>query len=136
MTSGKRLYVAILSMGLCLIPWSARAGGNGMITEPPPSVHRFLDARNIGLQAINIAIMAADIASTKRALQVPGAREANPLTGSQGGILALKIAGVGAGLGVAYMMHRTGHHKAERVIPVIFGAPSALAAIHNAGIHR
>ena len=107
-----------------------------MITEPPPPVHRFLDARNIGLQAINIAIMAADIASTRRALQVPGAREANPLAGSQGGVLALKIAGVGAGLGVAYMMHRTGHHKAERLVPVIFGTPSALAAIHNAGIHR
>jgi len=42
----------------------------------------------------------------------------------------------GAGLGIAYVMHRSGHYKAERVIPMIFGVPSGLAALHNSGIHR
>jgi hypothetical protein len=107
-----------------------------MVVEGPSPVHRFFDAKNIGLQSLNILVMAADIASTKRALQVQGTSEMNPLSGSQGGLLALKIAGVGAGMGIAYMMHRSGHHKVERVIPLISGAPSALAAVHNAGIHR
>jgi hypothetical protein len=34
------------------------------------------------------------------------------------------------------MMHKTGHHKAERLIPLMFGVPSGIAAIHNFGIHN
>jgi len=34
------------------------------------------------------------------------------------------------------MMHRSGHHRAERAIPIIFGLPSGIAAAHNFGIHR
>ena len=136
MTSNKRPWVRVLAMGICLIPLSATAGADPMIVEGPVPVHRFLDAKNLGLQSLNLLIMAADIATTKQALQVPGTSEMNPFVRSQGGMLALKIAGVGAGLGIAYMMHRSGHHKVERVIPLMFGAPSALAAAHNAGIHR
>lgn len=132
----RRSFVLVLAMGICLTPSSAMAGPNPMLVESPVPAHRFFDAKNIGLQSINVLIMAADIASTKQALQVPGTHEMNPVSGSQGGMLALKFAGVGAGLGIAYMMHRSGHHKAERVIPLILGAPSALAAAHNAGIHR
>jgi hypothetical protein len=136
MTSKKRPYVLLVAIGLGLIPGAALAGGNAFVVEPAAPVHRFLDAKNLGLQSINILIMAADIASTRRALQTPGAREANPLAGSQGALLALKIAGVGASLGIAYMMHRSGHHTIERVIPAILGGPSAIAAIHNVAIHR
>jgi hypothetical protein len=106
-----------------------------MVVESPAPVHRFLDAKNIALQSLNALIMAADLASTRRALQVPGTRELNPLSRSEGAQISLKVAGVGAGLGIAYMMHRTGHHKAERIVPLILGVPSAVAAAHNAGIH-
>jgi len=132
----KRPRILILAIGICLLPLPATAGGNGMLLESPAPVHKFLDGKNLGLQSINILIMAADIAATKRAVQVPGAREMNPLVGNQGAMIALKIAGVGAGFGMAYMMHKSGHHKLERAIPLIFGAPSAVAALHNSGIHR
>jgi len=135
MMSSRRAFILLLMMGFCLIPSSALAGANPMVVENPPPVHRFLDAKNFGFQSLNALIMAADLASTQRALQVPGTREMNPLSRSQGAMIALKVAGAGAGLGIAYMMHRTGHHKAERVIPLILGVPSALAAAHNAGIH-
>jgi len=134
--SNRRAFILVLTMGLCLIPSSATAGANPMVVESPAPVHRFLDAKNIGLQSLNALIMAADMASTHRALQVPGTRELNPLSRSQGTLIYLKVAGAGAGLGIAYMMHRTGHHKAERLIPLILGVPSALAAAHNAGIHQ
>jgi len=129
-------FIAALAIGICMIPHSVKAGGSPMIVERPAPVHRFFDSKNLGLQSLCILAMAADFASTRRALQIPGTTEMNPVATSPGSMLALKIAGAGAGLGLAYMMHRTGHHKAERVIPVIFGAPSAAAAVHNVGIHR
>ncbi len=138
MTNNKRVFILVLAAGLCFIPSATTAGGNPIIVERPTKVkpHRFFDGTNFCLQSVNALIMAGDIASTHRALQVPGSRELNPLGQSQGGLLALKIAGVGAGLGIAYMMHRSGHHKAERMIPLIFGVPSGIAAAHNAGIHH
>lgn len=138
MTNNKPALILVLAAGLSLIPSTITAGANPIIVErpTPPPVHRFFDAKNFCLQSVSALIMAADIASTHRALQVPGTRELNPLTQSQGALLSLKIAGVGAGLGIAYMLHRSGHHKAERVIPLIFGVPSGIAAAHNSGIHR
>jgi hypothetical protein len=136
MTSKQRAFALIIAIGLCLIRSSAKAAAaNPMIVEPPVPMHRFFDAKNIALLAANAVMMAADVASTNRALQVPGTREMNPLAGSQEALLSLKIAGVGAGLGIAYMLHRTGHHRAERVIPLLFGVPSAVAAAHNSRIH-
>jgi hypothetical protein len=138
MTIYKRAFILVLATGLCLIPLTTLAAGNPiMVQRPtPPPVHRFLDGQNICLHSINAIIMAADIASTHNALQAPGTRELNPLAQSQGGMIALKVAAVGAGLGIAYMLHKSGHHKAERVIPLIFGVPSGIAAAHNAGIHQ
>jgi hypothetical protein len=136
MTSNERAYSLLLTLGLSLIPSSATAGANPMIVEQPAPVHQFLDAKNICMQSINIIMLAADAASTNRALQVPGTKEMNPLARSQGSLLALKVAGVGAGFGIAYMMHRSGHHKVERWVPLIFGVPSGIAAAHNAGIHQ
>jgi hypothetical protein len=107
-----------------------------MIVEPSAPTHHFFDAKNLCLQSISIIALAADVASTHQALKVPGTRELNPLSRSQGTLISLKIAGAGAGIGIAYIMHRSGHYKAERMVPVIFGVPSALAATHNYGIHR
>lgn len=136
MASDKRAFILVFALGFYLVPSAAAAGANPMIVEPPAPVHRFFDAKTLCLQSLAILAMAADVASTRRALQVPGTREMNPLAGSPGGLIALKVAGVGAELGIAYMLHRSGHYKAERVVPIIFGAPSLLAAAHNSTIHR
>lgn len=136
MAPARRVFILILAIGLYLVPASGAAGAKPMVVEPSAPPHRFFDAKNLGLQSISILGMAADVVSTHQALEVPGAREVNPLTHSQGDLIALKIVGVAAGVGIAYMMHRSGHHKAERAIPLVFGVPSMLAAAHNAGIHR
>ena len=79
--------------------------------------------------------MAADLATTRRALEQPGTREVNPLMQSPESMVAVKVAAVGTGVGISYLMHRSGHHRAERLVPILFGIPSGIAAIHNAGIH-
>ncbi len=107
-----------------------------MVVEPMAPTHKFLDKKNTGMLALNVLFLAADVVYTERAMKVPGSRELNPLAQSQSALISLKVAGAGAGLGMAYVMHRTGHHRAERTIPMLFGLPSLLAAGHNAAIHR
>jgi hypothetical protein len=122
-------------LALCLIPSALMAADPAVIQIPPAKPHRFLDAQNIVAFSLNAIMMAADLATTRRALEVPGAHEANPLMGSQNGAIVMKAATVGAAVGIAYMLHKSGHHKAERLLPIFMGAPSAIAAAHNAGIH-
>ena len=135
MASNRRIFVCVVAVELCLIPSSTVAGADPAVIEPPAQVHRFLDRENVAVYTLNAIAMSADIVTTRRALQVPGAYEANPLMKSQGAAIALKAASFGAALSVAYMLHKSGHHKAERIVPTLFGIPSVAAAMHNAGIH-
>jgi hypothetical protein len=136
MASHQKASILVVVIGLLLSPSAVMAGADPAVIQSPPPVHRFLDGQNVALHTLNAIIMAADIATTRRALQVPGASEANPLMKSQGAMISLKVASVGAGLGIAYMLHKSGHHKAERLVPLFLGVPSAVAAAHNAGIHQ
>ena len=135
MTNNRRAFVLVMVMELCLIPAALMAADPAVIQSPPTTAHHFFDARNISIFSINAMVMAADIATTRRALQVPGAHEANPLMRNQGAALSMKAATLCAGMGIAYMLHKSGHHKAERIFPLFMGVPSAIAAVHNAGIH-
>jgi hypothetical protein len=134
MPSNQWPFILVLAVGFC--PPPAKAGANRVTEEQPPPIHRFLDAKNIALQSLSALILGADLASTKRALEVPGTTEMNPLSRSQGAMLALKMAGSALELGLTYMTHQSGHHKLERAIPLIFATPSAIAAVHNSRIHR
>ena len=136
MRSNRRTLTLLFAMALCLIPSFALAGANAVLVERPAAGHKFLDAKNVALHGISALMMAADIATTNQALKVPGTYELNPLSQTSASRYALKVAGFGAGLGLAYAMHKAGHHKAERIIPMVFGIPSAVAAVHNAGIHK
>ncbi len=135
MATHRRPLVPAAVLAFCLIP-SALIGADPAVIQPPPArPHHFFDAQNIGAFSLNAIMMAADLATTHRALEVPGAREANPLMRSQSGAIAMKAATMGAGIGIAYMLHKSGHHRAERLLPIFMGAPSGIAAAHNAGIH-
>ena len=81
---------------------------------------------------INGIIIGSDIASTRRALRIPGTYEANPLIRNQGVAIAMKAAFFGTSIGAAYLLHKSGHEKAARIVPALFAVPSGWAAIHNA----
>jgi hypothetical protein len=130
-----KIFSTILGLGFALVTGVLKAADPAVIQTPPAPTHRFFDKQNIVIFSIDAAIMAADFATTRRALEAPGAHEANPLMKSEGPAIAMKFAGVGAGMGIAYALHKSGHHRAERIVPVILGIPSGFAAVHNAGIH-
>ena len=85
-----------------------------------PSQHRFWTVEkqvNVGILA---GLVAADAVTTQIGLN-EGLREANPImrpfvTRGAAGEAAGSALGFGAAVGVVYLLHRTHHYKAERIV--------------------
>jgi hypothetical protein len=121
--------------------------GSGGVTASPvvavvspeaPSHQRFWDNENRVLFAAVAALSAADFAVTRANLQ-SGGKELNPVTrlfsGSTAG-LAANFAGQSAGIvGISYLFHKTGHHKLERLTPMLNIGASSFAVAYDLG-HR
>jgi hypothetical protein len=96
----------------------------------------FWTAGNIAANGVNIGAALADVLTTRRALQVPGTRELNPVMRNQGAAIAFKAGIVGLGFAMSYAAHRTGHNRAAKIIPLVLAAPQFVAAAHNATVGR
>jgi hypothetical protein len=99
-----------------------------------PEQHKFWDNENRALFVTVAALSAADFAVTRSILH-NGGRELNPVTrlfsGSTAG-LAANFAGETAGIvGLSYLFHRTGHHKLERITPMLDIASSSFAVVYD-----
>lgn len=99
-----------------------------------PSRHRFWDTENRALFTTVAVLSAADFALTRSILQ-HGGKELNPVTrffsGSTAG-LAVNFAGETAGvIGLSYLFHKTGHHRLERVTPMLDIGASGFAVIYD-----
>ena len=99
-----------------------------------PSQHRFWDNQNRVLFVTVAALSAADFAVTRANLQ-NGGKELNPVTrlfsGSTAG-LAVNFAGETAGIiGLSYWLHKTGHHRLERIAPMLNIGASSFAVVYD-----
>jgi hypothetical protein len=108
-----------------------------LVTSQKPA-HRFTDSLNVSLWAAASAALLADGATTQHLLtKYPGATyEADPFAkpfvdnGWPGQILG-GLLFMAADVGLQYLLHRKGHHRAERwiaAIPITYGTVSA---VHN-----
>jgi hypothetical protein len=102
---------------------------NSVLPEAP-TPHRFWDRQNRVLFSTVAIFSGIDFAVTRANLE-HGGRELNPVTrlfsGSTTG-LAMNFAGETAGvIGLGYFLHRTGHHRLERLAPAANIAASAFA---------
>jgi hypothetical protein len=101
-----------------------------------PKSHKFFDRENIVLFSAMSAMQTADLVSTRMVLN-RGGREQDPLAkpfvnngiGTQ--IVASYAIGTGGTLLGAYWLHRTGHHRLERWLPMTVAATEALASASN-----
>ena len=104
------------------------------IAPPSPSEHKFWDRKNRILFAAVTALDATDFAVTRTNLQ-SGGRELNPISrffGRSTAGLAVNFAGETAGvIAVSYFLHRTGHHKLERIISTVHIGGSAGAVTYG-----
>jgi hypothetical protein len=96
-----------------------------------PSHRRFWDRENTLLFAGTVLTSAGDFVVTHNNLQASGGQELNPIarvfSGSTVGLVA-NFAGETAGVtGLSYIFHKTGHHRLERVAPMMNMAASGYA---------
>jgi len=102
---------------------------------PEAPSHRFWDRENSMLFAATVLTSAGDFVVTKNNLSGGGGQELNPVarvfSGSTAG-LALNFAGETAGVtGVSYFFHKTGHHRLERLAPMVNMAASGYAIVYG-----
>jgi len=106
------------------------------IALPEAPSHRFFDRTNLWLHMSVVAGETSDLITTRRILQA-GGREGNPLArplmraGLGGQMAATYGLGEGSSLLVAYLLHRTGHHKLERFAPITAFVLEGLATASN-----
>ena len=98
------------------------------------SEHKFLDRTNIALFAAAASLNTADFAVTYSNLQ-SGGKELNPVVrifGRSGPGLSVNFIGETVGvMGVSYFLHKTGHHRLERLVPLANIACSAGAVSYD-----
>jgi hypothetical protein len=104
------------------------------VSLPQAPSHRFWDRENGILFAAVAVSSTADFAVTYSNLS-NGGKELNPVTrlfsGSTAG-LALNFAGETAGvISISYFLHKTGHHKLERIISFANIGSSAAAVTYD-----
>ena len=94
--------------------------------------HRFWDQTNIRMQLLNLASQSLDAFSTQRALRREATKEMNPIArpfasrGWKGQAIYSYGLGVGGSIAASYLLHRMGHHKQERITPVVVATPTAI----------
>jgi hypothetical protein len=104
------------------------------------SPHRFFDSLNVALTGLESGALLADGITTQRAIaKYPLGHEADPIARvfvSHGwpGQIAGGILFVSADVGLRYALHRHGHHRLERLLPLVLTVYGATGAIHNARV--
>jgi hypothetical protein len=96
--------------------------------------HRFWDNKNKALFVAVAALNTADFAVTRSNLQ-SGGTELNPLTrpfSHSSAALAANFAGETAGvIAISYFLHKTGHHKLERIASFVSIGESGTAVSYG-----
>jgi hypothetical protein len=111
------------------------AGPSSSLSQLPdaPSQHHFWTLETKVNTGILAGLVAADAITTQRGLS-QGYREANPImrpfvTRGTAGQAAGSALGFGAALSTVYILHKTNHHKAERIaLRLMIGVQSAVVA--------
>lgn len=98
------------------------------VTDIPKPVHRFWDRENRTLFAVAGGLAIADFCVT-RANLASGGKELNPLTrvlsGSTPALAANFALETGGLISANYLLHKTGHHKLERITSYVNISASA-----------
>jgi hypothetical protein len=137
LTVSMRLLTLLVLVATCALyaPGVARAQDVPAAAQAP---HRFFDTANIALTAMESAALLADGITTQQARnRYPEFfREADPIArpfveaGWTGQILGGVLV-VSADVGLRYWLHRTNHHRIERLLPMVLTTYGTVCAIHN-----
>ncbi len=99
----------------------------------PESTHRFFDRTNLMLFAGVAAVRALDYTSTQHFREL-GHNEVlltNSIVDNKPLFAGIEVAGTALSIGLAYWLHRTGHHRLERWVSIVHIGVAAFGDIHN-----
>lgn len=104
--------------------------------KPPAShksEHRFWDRKNAGLFAGVAGARTLDYASSRyfRGKQINERLLSNDLVDNRPLFAAVEAAGTLGSVGVAYLFHRTGHHKLERWVSIVHISVGVGGSVRN-----
>lgn len=128
-------------VAICLSLWAPAlaVAQDAHAAAAAPTAHRFFDTLNIALTGMEISALVADGVYTQRALtKYPELfREADPIarpfvSAGWSGQIAGGALFVTADVGLRYLLHRTQHHRLERLLPFVLTVYGAAGAIHGA----
>jgi hypothetical protein len=133
------ILTCLLSLASAHLALGQAAAAPPRSSVPPP--HRFFDAANVALIVAESAALLADGVYTQRDLtRFPEwGYEADPIArpfvndGWTGQILGGALV-VSAEVGLRYLLHRSGHHRLERLVPLGLIVYGTLGATHNARV--
>ncbi|HEV2352076.1 MAG TPA: hypothetical protein VG028_19765 [Terriglobia bacterium] len=114
---------------------------SGTKKQTPPrqtsgTSHKFLDGENIALFGGVAAVRALDFTSTQH-FRERGFNEillTNGMVDNKPLFATIEVAGTAASIGLAYLLHRTGHHRAERWVSIVHIGVAAFGDIRNYGL--
>lgn len=114
------------------------SGSKNQITprKIPGTSHKFLDGVNIPLFAGVAAVRALDFTSTQH-FRERGLNEillTNGIVDNKPLFATIEVAGTAASIGVAYLLHRAGHHRAERWVSIVHIGVASFGDIRNYGL--
>src|ERR1700678_77093 len=111
------------------------------LPDAPAPQHPFWSSENKVDASMLAGLVAADAVTTQRGLN-EGLREANPVMrpfvtrGAPGGAVGSAL-GLGGAAGIAYLLHRTHHYKAERIVMrTMVGGETGFVANNMVELHR
>lgn len=97
------------------------------------TVHKFNDRKNLWLFGGVALVRGLDFASTKN-FRRRGRDEillTNEVVDNNATFAVIQAAGVATSIGVSYLLHRTGHHKAERVVSIVHISVGGFGVVRN-----
>ena len=112
---------ALVGLFLFAAPGFAQNSGRIVMPAAPIPEHRFWDRRNIVLFSTVAAFRGLDYASTRN-MQARGREEIllpDDVVNNSAGFAGLEAAATMSSVGIAYLFHRSGHHRLERWVSVV-----------------
>ncbi|MEJ2008287.1 MAG: hypothetical protein P8Z30_09065 [Acidobacteriota bacterium] len=99
----------------------------------PETTHRFFDKTNVILFTGVAAVRALDFTSTEH-FRSQGNNEvllSNSIVDNKPLFAGIEVASTALSVGVAYWLHRTGHHKLERWVSIVLISVGAFGDVRN-----
>ena len=109
--------------------------GNGTFDAGREPAHRFFDRTNVLLMAAGLLGQSADMITTQR-FHSHGIQEGDPLARpwvdkGWAGQIGLAVIYSGAEIAAMYGLHKMGHHRVERLVPLVTGSEGAYRGYSN-----